>query len=178
MTHRPSSSRLVDHPAAVGVNPDASLYFAARGNGGLFRRGPNVHSGFVDNAGLPGVEILGGPLANTPPHNTLDRGRNGYKSRPERDSAHTGKIDPPGPSAFSVKPRKPGQGIPSHGIVALRAVQHDVKHGTGLKLGGLDRCRAVLFGSALFIALPPDLSRQSFLSDCSQSDQARNLTIA
>jgi len=34
--------------------------------------------------------------------------------------------------------------------VALRAVQHDVKHATGLKLGGLDRCRAVLFGSAFY----------------------------
>jgi hypothetical protein len=80
---RPSASRTADnHPKAIGVNPDASLFLAAPGSGLPGRHARAVPDGWPGNAHRRLVGDAAGRDRGSLRRSRSGRGRNSYRSGP------------------------------------------------------------------------------------------------
>ncbi len=93
----PPNPGTTNHPAALTVNPDASRFFAAAGNGELVRRERSARAGLPDSVRPRRVGRDGGPPSRNRWRNRPDRGRSNCKPAPTYGSGRTEKIGPASP---------------------------------------------------------------------------------
>jgi hypothetical protein len=82
----PASRATEDHPTAVGVNPDASLYCDAPGSDALARHGQADPDDRFGNAVPPRSACADALAVRSRRRNRFGRGRNNRRSKPGRDS--------------------------------------------------------------------------------------------
>ena len=83
------SHRTANHPVAMVVNRDASHFCAGPGNGESALHGQAVPGGWSGSAGPRHARYAGGHARRSRRRNRSGRGRNNYRSAPERGIPHT-----------------------------------------------------------------------------------------
>jgi hypothetical protein len=86
----PASRRTANHPVAIGVNRDASHFCIGPGIGESALHGQAVPGGWSGSAGPRHARYAGGHARRSRRRNRPGRGRNNYRSAPERGIPHTG----------------------------------------------------------------------------------------
>ena len=100
------SSRQADHPEAVWVNPDLSLYLRGTCRGARLERAPCRPSGSLRNVYWLRSATAAGPLARRLGNNSDGPGRSAGRWPPERGREHSRKAGtaiPPAPKQPSVQ---------------------------------------------------------------------------
>jgi hypothetical protein len=85
----PASRRTANHPVATVVNRDASHFCTGPGNGESALHGQAVPGGWSGSAGPRQAWCAGGHARRSRRRNRSGRGRNNYRSAPERGIPHT-----------------------------------------------------------------------------------------
>jgi hypothetical protein len=85
----PPSSMPANQPAAVGVNPDASLFFFGSDNAWPARHASRGRGSSFDSACRPPVAPGGAPPRRSRPRNKSARGHSGCRRAPAPDTRHT-----------------------------------------------------------------------------------------